>query len=102
MASTAPLGQLQQAASWEFRCQREDERHLFLPLKDVCPFPVASRIQSLRAHQHIPHQLMDFPLLSRGKTRENNPKKQKLILLATCQLSLMGDCASGQGRCWQM
>lgn len=43
-----------------------------------------------------PHQLMDFPLLSRGETQENNPKKQKLILLATCQLSLMGGGARGQ------
>lgn len=41
-----------------------------------------------------PHQLMDFPSLSRGKTQENNPKKQKLILLATCQLFLMSYRAS--------
>lgn len=40
---------------------------------------------------------MDFPLLRRGETQENNPKEQKLILLAPCQLSLMGVCASGQG-----
>ena len=43
-----------------------------------------------------PHQLIDFPLLSRGKTHKNNPNKQKLILLASCQLSLMGNCTGGQ------
>lgn len=71
------------------------KRYLFLPLEDVCPFPVASRTLVLVFPP--PHQLMDFPLLSRGKTQENNPKEQKLILLATCQLSLMGGGASGQG-----
>lgn len=43
-----------------------------------------------------PAQLIDLPLLSRGKTHKNNPNKQKLILLASCQLSLMGNCTSGQ------
>lgn len=71
------------------------KRYLFLPLKDVCLFSVASRTLVLVFPP--PRQLMDFPLLSRGKTQENNPKEQKLILLATCQLSLMGGGASGQG-----
>lgn len=45
--AAAPLGQLQPVLSWGFRCQREDERRLFLPLEDVCPFPVASRTRVL-------------------------------------------------------
>lgn len=101
--AAAPLGQPQLMLSpssqrdGDLDVKEKMKNIYFSLLKMFVPSPWLQGLESLCAHQHFPHQLMDFPLVSSGKTQENNPKEQKLILLATCQLSLMGGGARGQG-----
>lgn len=106
LASAAPLGQLQHELSSSSQPAgnldvKEKKKDIYFSLlKLFVPSPLLQGLSPCVPSSALlvePQQLMDFPLLSRGKTQGNNPKKEKLILLATCQLSLMGDCASGQG-----
>lgn len=92
--------ELQQPASWEFRCQREDERHLFLPLKDVCPFPVASMTQSLCAQQHIPggaSAVNGFPLAEQGENTGKQPKETKAYPISSLSIILDGGLCQWPG-----
>lgn len=85
--AAAPLGQLQHALSSSSQRVgnldvKEKMKDIYFSLKDVCPFPAASRALSLCAHQHFPggaSPVNGFPLAKRGVKHRKTTQRNKSL-----------------------
>lgn len=96
--AAAPLGQLQHALSSSSQRVgnldvKEKMKDIYFSLKDVCPFPAASRALCLCAHQHIPggaSPVNGFPLAKQGGNTGKQPKETKAYPISYLSIILDG------------